>query len=74
MQATGFLLMVQKSLHRLSPGASLEGSGQHFIRPAIVGFLDRNYRYKPTTTQIPHDSGFALIPYSSQRGNCILTN
>ena len=30
--------------------------------PAVIGFLDHNYRYKSGTTQIPHDAGLAFLP------------
>ena len=34
--------------------------------PTVAVFLDRNCRYISLGTQIPHDSGLALIPSSGQ--------
>ena len=39
--------------------------GQHVASPAVVGFLDRNYRYQSAATQTPHDAGPALAENSS---------
>ena len=30
---------------------------------AVIGFLDRNYRYKSVATQVPHDAGWEPILY-----------
>ena len=38
--------------------------GQHVDSLAIVGFLDRDYRYRSVSTQIPHDAGLAPITYT----------
>jgi hypothetical protein len=41
--------------------------GQHIESPAVVGFIDRNYRYKSVPTQISHDIGLAPIPYNGRK-------
>ena len=32
-----------------------------------AGFLDRDYRYKSVPTQIPHNFGLALVPYTGRK-------
>jgi hypothetical protein len=39
--------------------------------PVVVGFLDRNYRYKSVTIQIPHDVGLTSMPYTGQKSSPI---
>ena len=34
--------------------------------PAVIGFIDRDYRYKLVATQIPHYAGLARIPYTAR--------
>jgi hypothetical protein len=47
--------------------------GQHVEFSTVIGFLDRNYRYKSVVTQIPHDVGWNLshspAEYSSHTGD-----
>ena len=49
-----------------------DGWSVHQI-PAVVGFVDRDYRYKSVATQIPHDSGVIPTPYMSQKSLPYLT-
>ena len=36
--------------------------GQHVGSPAVVGFLDKNYRYKSIANQNPHEPMLAPFP------------
>ena len=44
-------------------------SSQHVRTPAAVGPLDRYYRHRSVSTQIAHDAGLALIPYTGQNSS-----
>ena len=37
------------------------------ITPDVIGFLDRDYRFKSVATQIPHEAGFAAISYTGRK-------
>ena len=41
--------------------------GQHDETPAVIGFQERNYRYKSITTQITHDARLSQIPYIGRK-------
>ena len=49
------------------PVSSAMTCGQHFSLPVVVGFPDRDHRYKSVATQIPHDVGLAPIPDTRQK-------
>jgi hypothetical protein len=41
--------------------------GELVAPSVVVGFLDRDYRYKSVATQIPHDTWLIPIPYTGQK-------
>ena len=45
--------------------------GRHVVSiscfPAVVGFLDDDYRYESVVTQISHDAGLAPISYTGRK-------
>ena len=50
--------------HPASSGVAVVSTLNH---PAVVDFVERNYRYKSVTTQIPHDAGLVPIPFTGRR-------
>jgi hypothetical protein len=40
---------------------------QHVDPSAVVGFIDRNYRYKSVANQILYGGGSATIPYNGRK-------
>ena len=41
--------------------------GQHVNFLVLVDYLNQDQLYESVATQIPHDAGLALIPYTDQK-------
>ena len=59
-------IYLQTKLKDHLPGLGVT-CGQQVELPAVIGFLDLDYRFISEATQIPHDGGLGPLPYTGRK-------